>query len=94
VHRAPEPGPIRGDQGVLSVLFVRPFAVLSRDRGVRHPQLPSSGSRIVGSSSSCYQVIQLDAHALFDKGWLVVQRHVHVSGTALGVPLNNGENLT
>jgi hypothetical protein len=47
--------------------------------GVRHPQLPLSGSRIVGSSSSCYRVIQVDAHAPFDKGWLVVLRLVHES---------------
>jgi hypothetical protein len=79
VHRAPEPGPIRGDWGLLSVLFMRPFAVLSRDRGVRCPQLPSSGSRIVGSSSTCYRVIQVDAHAPFDKGWVVVRRLVHES---------------
>jgi hypothetical protein len=65
--------------GVLSILFVRPFAVLSRDRGVRRPQLPSSGSRIVGSLSSYYWVIQVDAHAPFDKGWFVVQKHVHES---------------
>jgi hypothetical protein len=64
---------------VLSVLFTRPFTVPPRDRGVRCPQLPSSGSRIAGSSSSCYWVIQVDAHALFDKGWLVVRRLVHES---------------
>jgi hypothetical protein len=61
VRRAPEPGPIRGDRGLLSVLFVRPFVVLSRDRELRRPQLPSSGSRIVGFSSSCYRVIRVDA---------------------------------
>jgi hypothetical protein len=33
VRRAPEPGPVRGDQGGLSDLFVRPFAVPPRDRG-------------------------------------------------------------
>jgi hypothetical protein len=64
---------------MLSNLFVRPFAVPPRDRGVRRPQLPLSGSRIAGSSSSCYRVIQVDAHALFDKGWLMVWRLVHVS---------------
>ena len=51
----------------------------SAGRGVRCPQLPSSGSRIAGSSSSCYRVIQVDAHAPFDKGWLVVRRLVHES---------------
>jgi hypothetical protein len=67
---------------VLSVLFICPFAVPPRDRGVRPPQLPSSGSRIVGSSLSCYRVIQVDAHAPFDKGWLVVQRLIHESAYA------------
>jgi hypothetical protein len=53
VHRAPEPGPMRGDRGMLFVLFLRPFVVPSRDRGVRRPRLPLSGSRIMGSSLSC-----------------------------------------
>jgi hypothetical protein len=51
----------------------------SAGRRVRCPQLPSSGSRIAGSSLSCYHVIQVDAHAPFDKGWLVVRRLVHES---------------
>jgi hypothetical protein len=79
VHQAPEPGPVRGDRGVLSDLFVRFLAVPPRGRGVRRPRLPSSGSRIVGSSSSCYRVIKVDACAPFDKGQLVVRRHVHGS---------------
>jgi hypothetical protein len=37
VRRAPEPGPIRGDRGELSDLFVRPFAVLPRDGGATTP---------------------------------------------------------
>jgi hypothetical protein len=52
VCRAPEPGPIRGDQGELSDLFVCPFAVLPQDGGVRCPRLPSKGSRIADSSLS------------------------------------------
>jgi hypothetical protein len=36
----------------------------------------------VCSSLSCYQVIQVDARALFDKGQLVVRRHVHESAYA------------
>jgi hypothetical protein len=28
---------------------------------------------------SCYRVVQVDAHAPFDRGWLVVQRLVHES---------------
>jgi hypothetical protein len=43
VRRAPEPGPVRGDRGELSVLFQAhrrcPFA----GRRVRFPQPPSSG---------------------------------------------------
>jgi hypothetical protein len=66
VRRAPEPGPVRGDRGELSVLFQtrprRPFA----GRRVRFPQPPSIGSRIADSSSSCYRVVQVDAHAPFD----------------------------
>jgi hypothetical protein len=73
VRRAPDLGLSRGDRGVLSILFTRPFAVTSRDRGVRHPQLPSSGSQIAGSSLSCYWVVQMDARAPFDKGRLVVR---------------------
>jgi hypothetical protein len=49
----------------------------SAGRRVRFPQLPSSGSRIADSSLSCYREIQVDAHAPFDKGWLVVRRLVH-----------------
>jgi hypothetical protein len=79
VHRAPEPGPIRGDRGVLSDLFVSPFTVLPQHRGVRCPRLPSSGSRIADSLLSCSRVIQVDVRALFDKGRLVVRRHVHES---------------
>jgi hypothetical protein len=50
--------------------------------GARCLQLPSSGSRIAGSSPSCYQVVQVDAHAPFDKGRLVVRRLVHESAYA------------
>jgi hypothetical protein len=78
-RQAPEPGPSQGDRGVLSVLFTRPFVIPPWDRRVRYPQLPSSGSRIAGSSLSCYHVIQVDAHAPFDKGWLVVWRLIHES---------------
>jgi hypothetical protein len=82
VHRALEPGPVRGDRGELSVLFQtrprRPFA----GRRVRFPQPPSIGSQIADSSSSCYRVVQVDAHAPFDKGWLVVRRLVHKSACA------------
>jgi hypothetical protein len=33
VRRAPELGPIRGDRDTLSILLIRPLAVLPRDRG-------------------------------------------------------------
>jgi hypothetical protein len=51
----------------------------SAGRGARCLRLPSKGSRIAGSSSSCYRVVQVDAHAPFDKGRLVVRRLVHES---------------
>jgi hypothetical protein len=53
VRRAPDLWPIRGDQGELSDLFIRPFAVLWQDGGVRCPRLPSSGLRITDPSLSC-----------------------------------------
>jgi hypothetical protein len=52
---------------------------LSVGRRARGPQLPSSGSRTAGSSLSCYQVVQVDTHAPFDKGWLVVRGLIHES---------------
>jgi hypothetical protein len=72
VRRAPEPGPVRGDRGELFDLFYTLPRRPSAGRGVRFPQPPSSGSRIVDSLLSCCWVIQVDAHAPFDKGWLVV----------------------
>jgi hypothetical protein len=82
VRRGPEPGPVRGDRGELSVLFLtrprRPFA----GRRVRFPQPPSIGLRIADFLLSCYQVVQVDAHAPFDKGWLVVRRLFHKSACA------------
>jgi hypothetical protein len=79
VRQAPEPRPTQGDWGKLSVLSICPFAVLPQDRGVKRPRLPSRGSRIAGSSLSCYRVIQVDVRALFDRGRLVVRGHVHES---------------
>jgi hypothetical protein len=79
VRRAPEPGPVRGDRGGLSDLFYTLPRRPSAGRRVRFPQPPSSGSRIADFSLSCYQVIQVDAHAPFDKGWRVVRRLVHES---------------
>jgi hypothetical protein len=76
VRRAPEPGPVRGDQGELFDLYLYAPRRCSAGRGVRFPQPPSIGSRIADSSLSCYQVIQVDAHAPFVKGWLVVRRLV------------------
>jgi hypothetical protein len=82
VHQAPEPGPSRGDRGELSILSICPFVVLPQDRGVRCPRLPSHASRIMGSSLSCYRVIQVDVYAPFDKGRLLVRRHIHESAYA------------
>jgi hypothetical protein len=79
VRRAPETGPVRGDWDELFDLFCTSPHRLSAERRVRFPELPSSGSRITDSSLSCHQVIQVDAHAPFDKGWLVVWRLVHES---------------
>jgi hypothetical protein len=79
VRRAPEPGPVPGDRGGLSDLFCTFPRRLSARRRVKFPQLPSSGSRLEDSLSSCYQVIQVDVHAPFDKGWLMVRRLVHGS---------------
>jgi hypothetical protein len=53
VRRAPEPGPIRGDQGELSILFQARPRRPSAGRRVRFPQPPSIGSRIADSSLSC-----------------------------------------
>jgi hypothetical protein len=77
VRRAPEPGPVRGDRGELFDLFYTLPRRPSAGRRVKFPQPSSGGSRIADSSSSCYWVIQVDAHALFDKGWLMVRRLVH-----------------
>jgi hypothetical protein len=79
VRRAPEPRPVRGDRGELFDLFWTLPRRPSVGRRVRFPQLPSIGSRIADSSLSCYRVIQVYAHAPFDKGWLVVWRLVHES---------------
>jgi hypothetical protein len=77
VRRAPEPGPVRGGRALRLVCTFprRPSA----GRRVRFPQPPSSGSRIADYSLRCYRVIQVDAHAPFDKGRLVVRRLVHES---------------
>jgi hypothetical protein len=79
MRRAPEPGPFRGNRDELSDLFCAFPRRLSARRRARFPQLPSSGSRITNSSLTCYRVIQVDAHAPFDKGSLVVRGLVHES---------------
>jgi hypothetical protein len=79
VRRAPEPGPVLGDRGELFDLFRTLPRRPSAGRRVRLPQPPSIVSRIADSSLSCYRVIQVDAHAPFDKGWLVVWRLIHES---------------
>jgi hypothetical protein len=54
----------------------------SAGQRVRFLQSPSTESRIEDSLSSCYRVIQVDAHAPFDKGWLVIQRLIDESACA------------
>jgi hypothetical protein len=53
VRRAPGPGPVRGDRVELYDLFLTRPRRPSAGRRVRFPQLPSVGSRIADSSSSC-----------------------------------------
>jgi hypothetical protein len=71
----------RRSRGALHLVHA-PLAVPPRDGVVRYPQLPSSGLRIADSSSSCYRVIQVDAHASLDKSWLMVRRLIHESAYA------------
>jgi hypothetical protein len=70
VHQAPEPGPVQGDRGELYDLFSTRPRRPSAGRRVRFPQPPSIGSWIADSSLSCWWVVRVDAHALFDKGRL------------------------
>jgi hypothetical protein len=51
----------------------------SAGQGGEASTTPIERSRIVGFSLSYYRVIQVDAHAPFDKGRLVVRRCVHES---------------
>jgi hypothetical protein len=69
---------LRRSRGVLRLVYTPPRRP-SAGRRVRFPRLPSSESRIADSSLRCYWVIQVDAHAPFDKGWLVVRRLIHES---------------
>jgi hypothetical protein len=69
---------LRRSRGALRLVHTSPRRP-STGRRVRYLQLPSSGPRIAGSSLSCYGVIQVDVHAPFNKGWLMVQRLVHES---------------
>jgi hypothetical protein len=69
---------LRRSRGALRLVYTSPRRP-SAGRRVRFPRLPLSRSRIADSSLSCYWVIQVDARAPFDKGWLVVGRLVHES---------------
>jgi hypothetical protein len=53
VRRAPEPGPVQGNRGELSILFLMRPRRPSAGWRVRFPQPPSIGSRIADSSWSC-----------------------------------------
>jgi hypothetical protein len=79
VRRAPVPGPVQGGRGELFDVFYTLPRRPSVGQRVRFLQPPSNGSRIADSSLSCDQVIQVDAHAPFDKGWLVVWGLIHES---------------
>jgi hypothetical protein len=52
-RRAPEPGPVQGDRGELSDLFLTRPRRPSAGRRVRFPQPPSIRPRIADSSLSC-----------------------------------------
>jgi hypothetical protein len=82
VRRAPRAWAHARRSGRALHLVLTPLRCPSTGQGVRRPRLPSSGSRIVGSSLSCYRVIQVDVRAPFDKGRLVVRRHIHESAHA------------
>jgi hypothetical protein len=61
MRRAPEPGPVRGDRVELSDLHL--YAPSPSLRGTRGEVSTTPIDRVADSSSSCYQVIQVDAHA-------------------------------
>ena len=71
----PRPSSCEGDQGNPR-LIVTTLVALSQGGGVKRAMLPLPGRRAMDASVSCYRVVQVDVHAPFDKGWLVVRRHV------------------
>jgi hypothetical protein len=72
---------LRRSRGALHLVYTSPRRP-SAGRRVRYLQIPSIGSRIACYSLSYYRVIQVYAHAPFDKGWLVVWRLIHESAYA------------
>ena len=64
-------------EGVLGTLdFVTTLVALPQGGGVKCTMLPMPGLRAMAASVSCYQVVQVDVRAPFDKGRLVVRGHV------------------
>ena len=71
----PSPGLREGVQGTLD-FFVKTLVALPQGGGVKRAVLPMPGPRAMAASVSCYWVVQVDVHAPFDKGRLVVRGHV------------------
>ena len=79
----PEPWCARSPQALAHVkafrgpsTFITTLVALSQVGGVKRTMLPMPGPRAMASSVSCYQVVQADVRAMFDKGRLVVRGHV------------------
>ena len=56
--------------------FVTTLIALPQGGGVKRAMLPMPGPRAKVASVSCCRVVQVDVRAPFDKGRLVVWRHV------------------
>ena len=52
------------------------LVALPQGGGVKRTMLPMLGPRVMAASVSFYPVVQVDVHAPFDKGRLVVHEHV------------------
>ena len=70
----PSPSLREGVQGSLN--FVTTLVTLPQRGGMKRAMLPMPGPRAKVASVSCYWVVQVDVRAPFDKGRLVVWRHV------------------
>ena len=70
----PSPSLREGVQGTLD-FYYDPRRPSAGRRGEAH-MLPMPGPRAMAASVSCYRVVQVDVHAPFDKGRLVVRGQV------------------